>query len=60
MEIEIELEEARRRWQELLARAADGDRVVLLVDGVPIGALVGKEDFDAVCEWHARGTGPPN
>ena len=48
MEIEIEIEEARRRWPELLARAADGDRVVLLVDGQPIGALVGEDDLMAV------------
>ena len=61
MEIEIEFEEARRRWPELLAKAADGDRVVLLVDGQPIGALVGEEDLEAVLRWRAsRETGPPN
>jgi len=61
MEIEIEIEEARRRWPELLARAADGDRVVLLVDGQPIGALVGEDDLMAVLRWRAyRETGPPN
>ena len=61
MEIEIEFEEARRRWPELLAKAADGDRVVLLVDGEPIGALVGEEDLMAVIRWRAsRETGPRN
>ena len=61
MEIEVELEEAGRRWSELLARAADGDRVVLLVDGHPIGALVGEDDLMAVLAWRAsRETGPPN
>ncbi len=61
MEIEVELEEARRRWDDLLSQAADGVRVVLLVDGQPIGALVGEEDLLAVLRWRAsRETGPPN
>ncbi|MCA1828616.1 MAG: hypothetical protein LC689_16970 [Myxococcales bacterium] len=61
MEIEIEIEEARRRWPELLAKAANGDRVVLLCDGHHIGALVGPEDMEAVLRWRATGeTGPPN
>ncbi len=61
MEIEIEIEEARRRWPELLERAADGDRVVLLCDGEAIGALVGPDDMEAVLQWRAsRERGPPN
>ena len=61
MEIEIEIEEARRRWPDLLRQAADGVRVVLLSDGEPIGALIGGDDLDAVLRWRAsRETGPPN
>ncbi len=61
MEIEIEIEEARRRWADLLRQAADGVRVVLLSDGEPIGALVGSDDLDELLRWRAaRETGPPN
>ena len=45
MEITIEFEEARTRWDELLEKAATGMRVVVTVDGETVGALVGEEDM---------------
>ena len=47
MEIHIEVEEAERRWTYLENQiAVHGARVVLLVDGKPIGAILPKEDYD--------------
>ena len=62
MEMEIELEDARRCWADLLRQAAGGARVILLCDGEPIGALVGTEDYaEILLHRGSRGeTGPPN
>jgi antitoxin (DNA-binding transcriptional repressor) of toxin-antitoxin stability system len=62
MEIEIELEEARRCWSDLMRQAAGGARIILLCDGQPIGALVGREDYELVLLHRASSgdLGPPN
>jgi hypothetical protein len=45
MEIQIEVEEALRRWNSLVRQVMDhGARVVLLHKGHFVGALVGPED----------------
>jgi PHD/YefM family antitoxin component YafN of YafNO toxin-antitoxin module len=61
MEIEVEVEEACRRWDEMNALAASGVRVVLLNHGIPIGALISQDDYDWLQrQKRLRGeTGPP-
>jgi hypothetical protein len=64
MEIQIEMEEARRRWSFLVHQVVTrGVRVVLLREGRIVGALVGRSDFDFLMR-HKPGfvatTGPPN
>ena len=45
MVIEIEIEEAVRRWSWLFKQVTDhGARVLLLEHGRPIGGFVGRED----------------
>jgi len=58
MEITIEFEEARTRWDELLEKAASGLRVVVTVDGETVGALVGEEDMSFLLEHRGRSRGP--
>ena len=58
MEINVEFEEMRRRWDELLERAASGARVVVTVDGEPIGALVGEEDMQFLLQHRRQPHGP--
>jgi hypothetical protein len=63
MEIQIEVEEARRRWPYLVHQVVTyGVRVVLLRNGRVIGALVGRADLEFLAH-HRRGpvpsTGPP-
>ena len=65
MEIQVEVEEARRSWAYLVDQVVrHGVRVVLLRNGRPIGALVGRADLEWLAR-HGRGplaptTGPPN
>jgi prevent-host-death family protein len=63
MEIEIEIEEASRRWADLLKQVAGGARVVLLRNGRPISVLVGREDYRLLQRHRATEsalpTGPP-
>ena len=55
MEIHIEVEEAERRWTYLENQIAfHGARVVLLVNGKPIGAILPKEDYDWLQREKAR------
>ena len=63
MEIQIEIEEARRRWPYLVHQVVTyGVRVVLLRNGRIIGALVGRADLEFLAR-HRRGplaaTSPP-
>ncbi len=63
MELQIEIEEARRRWPYLVHQVVTyGVRVVLLRNGRVIGALVGRADLEFLAR-HRRGpvpyTGPP-
>ena len=47
MEIQIEVEEALRRWNSLVRQVTEhGARVVLLHKGRFVGALVGPEDIE--------------
>ena len=63
MEIEIEIEEARRRWTDLQKQIARGARVVLLRNGQPIAAFVSAADYRFLQGERAmelvRPTGPP-
>ena len=63
MEIEIEIEEARRRWSDLMNQVARGVRVVLLRDGRPVGALISAADYRFLKQHRAlmaEPTGLPN
>jgi prevent-host-death family protein len=62
MEIEVEIEEARRCWPYWHKVAASGVVVVLLRNGKPIGALVSQEDYAWLQQQKALlgETGPPN
>lgn len=64
MELQIEIEEARRRWSYLVHQVVTyGVRVVLLRNGRIVGALVGRSDLEFLAR-HRRGpvpsTSPPN
>lgn len=43
MSIEVDLEEAKERFVELVAEAEAGESVVISRDGVPVGKLVRYE-----------------
>ena len=43
MSIRVDVEEAKRRFAELVTEAEAGERVVITRDGVPVGALVRYE-----------------
>jgi len=64
MELQIEIEEARRRWSYLVNQVVShGVRVVLLRNGRVIGALVGRADLEFLMRYKpgfVPMTGPPN
>lgn len=59
MTIEMEVEEALRRWPYIMKQVMDhGARVLLLHKGRPIGGLVGREDKEFL-DQHRTERGPP-
>lgn len=61
MAIEMEVEEALRRWSWVVRQVMDhGARVLLLHKGRPVGGLVGREDKEFLDKHRPeRGRAPP-